>query len=142
MSLVLKIKKLHPEAKIPNYAHHGDAGMDLFSLEQVIVLAGGVSRVRSGISVEIPEGYVGLCWDKSGLSVNHGIKVLAGVIDSGYRGELVMAVINLGEVDYIFQKGDKVMQMLVQKVENPEIVEVDQLAESARGKKGFGSTGR
>ncbi|OHA92361.1 MAG: hypothetical protein A3J09_02745 [Candidatus Zambryskibacteria bacterium RIFCSPLOWO2_02_FULL_51_21] len=92
--------------------------------------------------MEIPEGYVGLCWDKSGLSMNHGIKVLAGVIDSGFRGELVMAVINLGKEAYTFKKGDKVMQMLMQKVEQVEITEVNELSDSARGEKGFGSTGK
>lgn len=138
----LKVKKVDPEAKLPTYAHPGDAGMDLFALESVEVSVGEVARIRTGFSIEIPEGYVGLCWDKSGLSMNHGIKVLAGVIDSGFRGELVLAVINLGKEKYIFEKGHKIMQMLVQKVESPEIVEVEELKDSARGNKGFGSTGK
>lgn len=74
--------------------------------------------------------------------MNHGVKVLAGVIDPGFRGEVVMAVFNLGKEDYTFKKGDKVMQMLVQKVENVEIMETDALSESERGEKGFGSTGK
>ena len=138
----LKVKKVHPEAKLPSYAHPYDAGMDLFALEEVTVGVGEIGRVRTGLAVEVPEGYVGLCWDKSGLSMSHGIKVLAGVLDSGFRGELVLAVINLGKEPYTFKKGHKVMQMLVQKVENPEIVEAEELAESVRGKKGFGSTGK
>jgi dUTP pyrophosphatase len=81
--------------------------MDLFSLEEVRVKPGEVVRIRSGVAMEIPEGYVGLCWDKSGLSMKHGIKVLAGVIDSSFRGELVMAVINLGKDTYTFEKGHK-----------------------------------
>jgi|SRR3989344_1672609 len=138
----LRVKKADPEAKLPAYAHSNDAGMDLYSLEEVEVPPGESRRIRSGVTMEIPEGYVGLCWDKSGLSMNHGIKVLAGVIDSGFRGELVMAVINLGKEAYTFKKGDKVMQMLMQKVEQVEITEVNELSDSARGEKGFGSTGK
>ncbi|MEK7175984.1 MAG: dUTP diphosphatase [Patescibacteria group bacterium] len=140
--MIFKVKKIHPEAKLPSYAHSNDAGMDLYSLEDITVSAGKSARIRSGISLEIPEGYAGLCWDKSGLSMNHGVKVLAGVIDPGFRGEVVMAVFNLGKEDYTFKKGDKVMQMLVQKVENVEIMETDALSESERGEKGFGSTGK
>lgn len=138
----LKVKKLHPEAKLPKYATEGDAGMDLFALEEVEVKPGEVVRIRSGVAMEIPEGYVGLCWDKSGLSMKHGIKVLAGVIDSSFRGELVMAVINLGKDTYTFEKGHKVMQMLVQKVEHMEIEESESLSETDRGEKGFGSSGK
>ncbi len=116
--------------------------MNLYAAERVVVEPGNIARIRSGVAVEIPEGHVGLCWDRSSLSMNHGIKVIAGVIDSGFRGELVMAVINLGKEEYTFEKGHKVMQMLIQKVENAEIKEVSELSESARGEKGFGSTGK
>jgi dUTP pyrophosphatase len=138
----LKVKKVHPEAKLPVFAHHNDAGMDLHTVEDVEVRAGEIARVRSGLAFEIPEGHVGLCWDKSGLSMNQGIKVLAGVLDEGFRGEVVMGVINLGKADYVFKKGEKVMQMLIQRVEHPKIVEVNELEESARGERGFGSTGK
>lgn len=138
----LKIKKVDPEAKLPSYAHPYDAGMDLFALEEVKIPPGENARIRSGVAMEIPEGYVGLCWDKSGLSINHKLKVLAGVIDAGFRGELVISVINLGKEDYVFKKGDKVMQMLIQPVENVEIEEVKELSNSYRGEKGFGSTGK
>lgn len=138
----LKIKKVDPEARLPEFAHEHDAGMDLFALEEVKVKPGEIGRIRSGVALEIPEGYVGLCWDKSGLSMKNGIKVLAGVIDSTFRGELIMGVINLGKEEYVFEKGHKVMQMLVQKVEHPEIVEVDELSETPRGEGGFGSTGK
>ncbi len=138
----LKVKKVHSDAKLPHYANAHDAGMDLFALEEVIVKKGEIARIRTGISLEIPEGYVGLCWDKSGLSMNHGIKTLAGVIDSGFRGELVVAVINLGNEDYTFEKGHKVMQMLVQKIETVEIEEAEELSDSDRGEKGFGSSGK
>ncbi|OHB15278.1 MAG: deoxyuridine 5'-triphosphate nucleotidohydrolase [Candidatus Zambryskibacteria bacterium RIFOXYC1_FULL_39_10] len=138
----LKVKKLNSEAKLPAYNYHGDAGMDLFALETVRVEPGEIARIRSGIAVEIPEGCVGLCWDKSGKSINHGIKVLAGVIDSGFRGELVMGVINLSKESYTFEKGHKVMQMLIQKVEYVDIEEVENLSEAERGEHGFGSTGK
>lgn len=138
----LQIKKLHKDAVVPSYAHVGDAGLDLYSIENVTVPKGKVGRIRTGICIAIPDGYVGLCWDKSGLSMNHGIKVLAGVIDSGFRGELVLGVINLGKEDYTFEKGHKVMQMLIQKVETANIEVVGELDNTSRGKKGFGSTGK
>lgn len=138
----VKVKKMHPEAKLPSYAHEGDAGMDLFALEETVAKPGEITRIRSGVAMEIPEGFVGLCWDKSGLSVNHGIKVLAGVLDAGYRGEVVMGVFNLSKEVYTFEKGHKVMQMLIQPVENPEILEVEELSHSSRGEGGFGSTGK
>ena len=130
----LKIKKIHPEAKLPEYANSGDAGMDLFALEKVIVKPGEIKRIRSGIAMELP--------DKSGMSINHGMKVLAGVIDSGYRGEIIMGVVNLSKESYAFEKGHKVMQMLIQPIEIMEIVEADELSNSQRGEGGFGSTGK
>ena len=142
VSMEIKVKKLHPEAKLPSYAHSGDAGMDLYALEDAEVLPGQVAKVRSGLSFELPEGHVGLCWDKSGVSANHKIKTLSGVLDAGYRGELLMCVINLGSEAHIFNKGDKVLKMLIQKVEHPEIIEVSELTETARGDGGFGSTGK
>jgi dUTP pyrophosphatase len=140
--LQLKIKKLHPDAKLPSYAQPGDAGMDLYALEKTIVPAHSVARVRTGIAIEIPEGFVGLCWDKSGLSMNHQLKTLGGVIDAGFRGELILGIYNLGDTDYVFEKHHKVMQMLMQKVEQLEIVEATELTDSARGTGGFGSTGK
>jgi dUTP pyrophosphatase len=138
----LKVKKLDPEAKLPSYAHDWDAGMDLYSNETVVIPAGEVRKIKSGISIEIPEGYVGLCWDKSGLSMNNSIKSLGGVIDAGYRGEITFGMINLGKESYTFEKGHKVVQMLVQKVEHMDIKEVNDLSDTSRGVGGFGSTGK
>lgn len=135
--MILKIKKLNPEAKVPSYAHPGDAGMDLFSLEEVVARPGEVTRIRTGIAMEIPKGYVGLCWDKSGLSIKEGIKVMGGVIDAGYRGELVLGVFNLTRKSYTFTKHHKVMQMLIQKVESPKIKEVKKLSDTPRGGGGW-----
>lgn len=141
-SMVLKVKKLDPGAILPSYANPGDAGMDLYSNETITLKPGEIGKVRSGISMEIPNGYVGLYWDKSGLSNNHGIKMMGGVVDSGYRGELILGVINLSAKPYTFEKGHKVLQMLIQKVERTKIVESDILEDSQRGEKGFGSSGK
>jgi dUTP pyrophosphatase len=142
MSLTLKIKKLHPDAKIPSYAHPGDAGMDLYSLEKVEIKPGERLKIRTGIATELPDGYAGLWWDKSGLSNNYGLKVLGGVLDAGYRGELLVGLINLSKETYVVEKHHKVTQMLIQKVEHPEIIEVEELSDSSRGAGGFGSTGK
>jgi len=138
----LKIKKLNKDAVSPKYALTGDAGMDLFSCEDLVIKSGERGGVSTGISFEVPEGYVGLVWDKSGLAFKNGIHTMAGVLDSGYRGELKIALINFGEEDFIIKKGQKVAQLLIQKIENPEIVEVEKLSEAERGERGFGSTGR
>ena len=116
--------------------------MDIFALERVEAPAKGIVQIRTGLAFEVPEGYVGLCWDKSGLAVKHGIKTMAGVLDSGFRGEVVLVAANLRDEPYVFEKGHKVMQMLIQKVEHPEIVESDQLSETQRGEGKFGSTGK
>ena len=137
----VKIKKIDGDAKIPSYAHGGDAGMDIYSAENLTVKAGEHAKVRTGIAMEIPDGFVGLVWDKSGISMNYGLKTLGGVIDSGYRGEVVIGVVNLSKEDYVVEKGNKIAQILIQKVESPEIKEVEELSNSERGEKGFGSTG-
>jgi len=138
----LKIKKILDDAVIPSYAHAGDAGMDLFAAEDVKVQAGGRVRVPTGIAMEIPEGYAGLIWDKSGLAINNGLKVLGGVVDAGYRGEVIVGIVNLAKDEYIIEKNHKVAQMLVQKIEEVDIQEVDELNDTSRSDNGFGSTGK
>jgi dUTP pyrophosphatase len=140
--MILKIKKLDPDATLPKFAHPGDAGMDLYANETVTLQPGESAKIKTGISMEIPEGYVGLVWDKSGLATNNKIKTLGGVIDSGYRGESLLGVINLGSEPYTFEKGHKVAQMLIQKIERPEIIEAEELSDTSRGTGGFGSTGK
>jgi dUTP pyrophosphatase len=142
MSFVLKIKRLNEEAKIPAYAYPMDAGFDLCASEEVAFEVGQYGAVPTGLAFEIPEGYVGLVWDKSGLSINHGLKTLAGVIDAGYRGEVKVGMVNLGKETHVFKKGEKVAQMLIQKVEQPIIEVVEELSETHRGEKGFGSSGK
>ena len=140
--MILKIKKLHKDAKMPSYAHHDDAGFDLYAVENTTVKVGKRVAVPTGIAMEIPEGFVGLVWDKSGLAVKHGINTIAGVVDSSYRGEVVVALVNNGETDYTFEKGHKVAQMIIQRKETMEFVEVEELSGTLRGAGGFGSTGK
>ncbi len=138
----LQVKLLHPDAKMPVYVHATDAGMDLFCLEAITIAPHERVQVKTGIAVSIPQGFVGLIWDKSGLSHRHGLKVLGGVIDADYRGEILVGLVNLGDISHTIEKGDKITQMLIQKVEHPEIVIVDSLDLTVRGEGGFGSTGK
>ncbi len=134
------VKKLHLEARLPSYAHPGDAGMDLYSAENLTINAEERVVCRTGLSFKIPDGFAGLVWDKSGLAAKNGIKTMAGVLDSGYRGELKIVLVNLSKETYNIKKGDKIAQMLIQKVERTEIIEVSELSDTLRGDGGFGST--
>jgi dUTP pyrophosphatase len=142
LMIKLKIKILNNDAKIPTYAHVGDAGMDLFTSRDVLIQAGKIEKISTGIAIEIPDGYVGLIWDKSGLAMNAGLKTLGGVVDRGYRGEVIVGIVNVSDEDFVLKKGDKVAQMLIQKIENVEIEEVSELDDTSRGEGGFGSTGK
>jgi dUTP diphosphatase len=138
----VRVKRTNPAAKLPVYQHPGDAGMDLFAAEDMTLGAGEVKAVPTGIKMAIPDGYVGLIWDKSGISLQ-GVHRLAGVVDAGYRGEVKVVMVNLGKVPFVFKQGQKVAQMLIQPVEAVEVVDVGEadLDETARGAGGFGSTG-
>ncbi len=138
----IKVKKLKTEAQLPVFAHVTDAGADLFAAEQVTISAHSRGVVSTGIAVEIPEGYAGLIWDKSGLATKNGITTIAGVIDAGYRGEIGVAISNISNEDYTFAVGDKVAQMLFQKIEQIDFSEAAILHESSRNEAGFGSTGK
>lgn len=137
----LKIKKLKTDALLPTRAHHNDAGSDLYAYGDWIVTPGTRVTIPTGIALQIEEGYVGLVWDKSGIGAK-GLKTLGGVLDAGYRGEIFVTLHNLSDVSYTFLHGHKVAQLLIQKVEFPEIEEVSELDESIRGEGGFGSTGK
>jgi dUTP pyrophosphatase len=137
----IKIKKLNPEATLPKYAHEGDAGMDIYSCEDLIILSGERAVVSTGISTEFPENYVALIWDKSGHAVKRGIKTMAGVIDSCYRGEWKICLYNTSKENFEIKKGEKIAQALIQPIESVEIEEIKTLSETSRGEKGFGSTG-
>lgn len=137
----IQIKKLHPDAKIPQFALAGDAGMDLFSVEDVLLKPGERVSCPTGIAIKLPERYVGLIWDKGGPSHKFGIKTLGGVFDSNYTGEYLIGLVNLSQEDYKIEKGQKIAQVLIQKIEIPEIEEVDELDQTNRGDGRFGSTG-
>ena len=138
----LKVKKLHPDAKLPTYGNPGDAGMDMYALEEVVFSPGEQKRIRTGIALEIPDGYVGLVWDKSGPAFNQGLKNLAGVIDSSFRGEYMASIVNLSPHIQKIEKGQKFNQILIQPVMICDIVEADTLSETARGAGREGSTGK
>ncbi len=136
----LKVKRIHPEARLPIYGHPGDAGLDLFSVVDRDLAPGEVFAAPTGIQIAVPAGHVGLVWDKSGISLK-GVHRLAGVIDAGYRGEVQVVLINLGAAPFAVKKGMKIAQLLVQPVAALEIVEADSLDDTSRGQGGFGSTG-
>lgn len=141
--LQLLVKKLHTNAKLPTKAHHNDAGYDLYSLNDVVFRPGQVTDIDTGIAIAIPDGYVGLIWDRSSMG-KQGIKVMGGVIDAGYRGELKLKLMLLNTFERAWVNlpaGSKVAQILFQKVADFPIMEVSELPESIRGEKGFGSSG-
>jgi dUTP pyrophosphatase len=137
----LRIKKLRAEANTPTRAHHDDAGIDMYACEDVTIMPGETVKIATGIAFEMPVGYVGLIWDKSSVG-SQGIKTLGGVLDAGYRGEVFVVVHNLSGNAKTFMSGQKVAQMLIQKVELCEVEEVAELEDSLRGEEGFGSTGK
>lgn len=138
--MILKVKRIHPEAKLPVYGHPGDAGLDLFSVVDRDLAPGEVFAVPTGIQIAVPAGHVGLVWDKSGVSLK-GVHRLAGVIDAGYRGEVQVVLINLGPAPFAVRRGMKIAQLLVQPVLGLEVVESAELDDTSRGQGGFGSTG-
>jgi dUTP pyrophosphatase len=142
MTLLLKIKRLQEDVKLPSYGHPGDAACDMYAAEKVTIAPHERVQVGVGFAVEVPLGYVMFIWDKSGLSHNHGLKTLGGVVDAGYRGEVKVGLINLGSESYILEKNHKVAQFVIQKIETVEIEETDVLSSSSRGEGGFGSTGK
>ena len=141
MIKLIKVKKLSEDAILPKYAKADDAGMDFYSNQDTQILPNERKLINTGISIAIPKGYVCLIWDKSGIATKHGVKTMAGVIDSGYRGEIKILFHNLSNETYLIEKNKKIAQMLIQPVEQREIVEVEELDNTDRGTGGFGSTG-
>ena len=127
---------------IPQYAHAGDAGADITASEKIAIPPRERTLVSTGVRLEIPEGYVGLIWPRSGLAVKKGIDCGAGVIDSHYRGEVKVLLFNHSDNEFQIEPGDRIAQILIQKVERVKFQLVDQLNETARSDAGFGSTGK
>ncbi|MEY4409369.1 MAG: dUTP diphosphatase [Actinomycetota bacterium] len=128
----------------PSYAKPGDAGADLRSTESLTLAPGQRALVKTGVRIAMPDGYVGLVHPRSGLAAKHGITVLntPGTVDAGYRGELMVTLINTSDEEFQITRGDRIAQLLFQRVERATFHPVTELPESARGETGFGSSGR
>jgi len=133
---------LGPAGSLPEYSSTGAAGADLRASEAVTIAPGARAAVPTAIRLQIPPGHVGLVWPRSGLAVRHGIDTLAGVIDSDYRGEVRVVLVNHGDEPFRIEKGDRVAQLLVQRVERAAFVASPSIDDTDRGGGGFGSTGR
>lgn len=137
----IKIKKLNPDAKLPSYAHPGDVGMDMFSLETKTINPNERAYFYCGFALEFPIGYAAIVKDKSSIS-KAGLHTMSGVFDAGYRGEYNVHLVNLSDKAYTVEKGDKIGQLVILPVEIAELEEVSELSESSRGVGAFGSTGK
>ncbi len=137
------VKRLDPELPLPSHARSGDAGVDLFARDGGVLGPGERGHVPTGIAVAIPEGFVGLITPRSGLATRHGISLVnsPGVLDSGFRGEIHVVVINQGSEGFTYRRGDRIAQLVVVPFVTQELVVVDELPDSGRGDGGFGSTG-
>ena len=133
--------KLDNGAFLPTRAHEDDAGLDIYSRETVIVSAKESTCIDTGVHIEIPRGFVGFLKSKSGLNVKHGI-TSEGVIDAGYTGSIVVKLYNNSGFDYKVSKGDKISQLVILPIITPELEHLNDLDETERGNKGFGSTGK
>jgi dUTP pyrophosphatase len=139
--VALKIKKLEPDAIIPTKGTPGAAGYDLYSYEVGYILPRSHVMVSTKISMEIPDGYCGLIWSRSGLSVKNGIETGAGVIDADYRNEVKIVLHNHSTKPFKYEKGMRIAQILIMPIISPDIEVIEQHTETTRGEGGFGSTG-
>lgn len=142
--MTLNIQRLHAAAILPTRAHPDDAGVDLYAAVQVGIPVLGRNLVSTGIAVAIPPGHVGYITPRSGLAHSHGITVLnaPGTIDSGYVGEIRVNLINHGQAPYVITPGQRIAQLVIHPIITPEIIEVTELPNTARGANGHGSTGK
>jgi dUTP pyrophosphatase len=144
-ALQILITRLDPELPLPRYAKGGDAGADIYSRIDITLAPGERALVPTGIAIAIPNGYVALVHPRSGLAIKHGVTMVnaPGTVDAAYRGELQCILINHDQREAVsFKRGDRIAQLVFQKVEQVEFVEVSTLPGSGRGEGGFGSTGR
>jgi deoxyuridine 5'-triphosphate nucleotidohydrolase len=139
---VLRVLRLDMGARMPVRGSPAAAGLDLSALSEVRVPARGRARIRTGLAVGIPTGFLGILRARSGLAVRHGITVIAGVIDADYRGEVIVVLQSHGIEDHIVLPGDRIAQLLVLPAPALQVLEVDALEETERGEGGFGSSGR
>lgn len=143
MEYQLKVKLVHEDAQLPQYANPGDAGLDLYSIEEKIIRPGEFELISTGIIVELPPGTEAQVRPRSGLALKHGVTVLnsPGTIDEGYRGEIKVILINHGQKEFKVEKHMRIAQMVVAPVARVNVTEVKEISSSARGEGGFGSTG-
>lgn len=138
----IKVKKLDPAAVLPSYAHPGDVGLDLYSMEDYILKPGERRVFPVGFALEFPAGYAAIVKDKSSLPKNAGIHAMGGVFDAGYRGEYNVQLINLGQEPYKIEKKHKIAQLVIFPVAIAELEEAAELSDTSRGHGRFGSTGK
>ena len=136
------VRRLRPDAEIPGQAYEGDAGLDLAACEPAVLEPGERAIVPTGVAVEIPEGYAGFVQPRSGLAARHGIGIVnsPGLIDSGYRGEIRVVLLNTSREPFSVEAGMRIAQLVIAPVASVRLVEVDELAASKRGTQGFGSS--
>lgn len=140
----IKIKMLEEGLPVPRYAHNGDAGLDLPSRSDIVLQPGQRAMVPTGIAVAIPAGFAGFVVPRSGLAARHGIALVnsPGLIDSGYRGEVTVVLINTDQAEpFRIRRGDRIAQLVIQRVEGVVLTQVKDLDDTSRGGGGFGSTG-
>jgi dUTP pyrophosphatase len=141
----LAVTRLREDARLPTQAHDGDAGYDLHAVEAATIAPGERARVSTGIAIELPERHAGMVLPRSGLAARHGIALVnaPGLIDAGYRGEVQVLLLNTDARDpFSVSPGDRIAQLVIVRVETPDLVELEELAPSSRGDGGFGSSGR
>jgi len=141
--MIIPITKIHADAILPHYVHLGDSGMDLYSIEDLAIAPGETAFVHTGLKIAVPTNYEAQVRPKSGLALKHAVTVLntPGTVDSGYRGEICVILINHGKEAFHIQKHTKIAQMVICPVVHAEVVEAASLDETTRGEGGFGSTG-
>lgn len=143
-SVDIALKMLDPELPVPSYAHEGDAGADLCAREDVTLAPGQRALVPTGVALGLPLGFVGLIHPRSGLATKHGLTVVnaPGTVDAGYRGELKVTLLNTdASTPIVLKRGDRIAQLVIQKVERARFLQVQELDDTARGAGGFGSSG-
>ncbi|WP_096153048.1 MULTISPECIES: dUTP diphosphatase [Bacillus] len=143
MDYELKVKRVHTDAQLPFRANVGDAGLDLFSVEEKVIKSGEAALIRTGLVLELPKGTEAQVRPRSGLALKHSVTVLnsPGTIDEGYRGEVKVILINHGKKDFLVEKNMRVAQMVMAPVTKVNIVQVEEVTDTSRGVGGFGSSG-
>ena len=140
----LPVRKVRPDAVLPSRAYDGDAGLDLSAAEAVVLAPGQRAVVGTGLAVAVPEGHAGFVQPRSGLAAKHGITIVnaPGLVDSGYRGEVKVVLLNTGDQPFAVEPGMRIAQVVVLPVAAVELVEVADLPDTERGERGYGSSGR